>query len=127
METEIMNYTPHAINLIEDDSVTLTIPKSGLIVRAVRESIVDRKITVDGNDFEVRKVRFSEPILVNTLDQNEELPLPPVQEGVLMAVSAIAGNALMMAGRTDFVIVDGTVRNDDGMIIGATGFADMTE
>ena len=44
-----------------------------------------------------------------------------------MAVSAIAGNALMMAGRTDFVIVDGTVRNDDGMIIGATGFADMTE
>jgi len=127
METEIMNYTPHAINLIEDDSVTLTIPKTGLVVRAVRQSIVDRKITVDGNDFEVRKVRFSEPILVNTLDQNEELPLPPVQEGVLMAVSAIAGNALMMAGRTDFVIVDGTVRNDDGMIIGATGFADMTE
>lgn len=127
METEIINYTPHAINLIEDDSVTLTIPKTGTIVRAVRESIVDRKITVDGNEFEVRKVRFSEPILVDTLDGNKELPLPDVQEGVLMAVSAIAGNALMMAGRTDFVIVDGTVRNDDGMIIGATGFADMTE
>ena len=127
METEIINYTPHAINLIEDDSVTLTIPKTGTIVRAVRESIVDRKITVDGNEFEVRKVRFSEPILVDTLDGNKELPLPIVQEGVLMAVSAIAGNALMMAGRTDFVIVDGTVRNDDGMIIGATGFADMSE
>ena len=127
METEIINYTPHAINLIEDDSVTLTIPKTGTIVRAVRESIVDRKITVDGNEFEVRKVRFSEPILVDTLDGNKELPLPDVQEGVLMAVSAIAGNALMMAGRTDFVIVDGTVRNDDGMIIGATGFADMSE
>ena len=127
METEIINYTPHAINLIEDDSVTLTIPKTGTIVRAVRESIVDRKITVDGNEFEVRKVRFSEPILVDTLDGNKELPLPHVQEGVLMAVSAIAGTALMLAGRTDFLIVDGTVRNDDGQIIGATGFADMSE
>ncbi len=127
METEIMNYTPHAINLMEGDELITQIPKTGMVIRAVRQSIVDRKITVNGNDFEVRKVRFSEPILVNTLDQNKELPLPPVQEGVLMAVSAIAGNALMMAGRTDFVIVDGTVRNDDGMIIGATGFADMTE
>lgn len=127
METEIINYTPHAINLIEDDSVTLTIPKTGLVVRAVRESIVDRKIAVKGNEFEVRKVRFSEPILVDTLDGNKELPLPIVQEGVVMAVSAIAGTALMLAGRTDFLIVDGTVRNDDGQIIGATGFADMSE
>ena len=127
MEKEIINYTPHAINLIEDDSVTLTIPKTGLIIRASRNSIVDRKITVAGNEIEVRKVRFSEPVLVDTLDNNKQLPLPKPQEGVLMVVSAIAGNALMMAGRTDFVIVDGTVRNDDGMIIGATGFADMTE
>ena len=127
MEKEIINYTPHAINLIEDDSVTLTIPKTGLIIRASRNSIVDRKITVAGNEIEVRKVRFSEPVLVDTLDNNKQLPLPNPQEGVLMVVSAIAGNALMMAGRTDFVIVDGTVRNDDGMIIGATGFADMTE
>jgi len=127
METEIINYTPHAINLIEDGATLLQIPKTGLVVRAVRESIVDRKITVEGNEFEVRKVRFSEPILVDTRDRNKELPLPSVQEGVLMAVSAIAGNALMMAGRTDFVIVDGTVRNDDGQIVGATGFADMSE
>lgn len=127
METEIINYTPHAINLMKDDSVLLVIPKTGLVVRAVRESIVDRKITVEGNEFEVRKVRFSEPILVDTIDGNKELPLPLVQEGVLMAVSAIAGNALMNAGRTDFLIVDGTVRNEDGRIIGATGFADMSE
>jgi hypothetical protein len=127
MEREIINYTPHAINLIEDGATLLQIPKTGLVVRAVRESIVDRKITVEGNEFEVRKVRFSEPILVDTRDRNKELPLPSVQEGVLMAVSAIAGNALMMAGRTDFVIVDGTVRNDDGQIVGATGFADMSE
>ena len=127
METEIINYTPHAINLMKDDSVLLVIPKTGLVVRAVRESIVDRKITVEGNEFEVRKVRFSEPILVDTIDGNKELPLPLVQEGVLMAVSAIAGNALMNAGRTDFLIVDGTVRNEDGLIIGATGFADMSE
>ena len=129
MSIILRNYTPHAINLYnpEGDALIKQIPKTGMVIRASRNSVVDRKVTIDGNEFEVRKVRFSEPILVNTLDQNKELPLPPVQEGVLMAVSAIAGNALMMAGRTDFVIVDGTVRNDDGMIIGATGFADMTE
>jgi len=127
METEIINYTPHAINLIEDGATLLQIPKTGLVVRAVRESIVDRKITVEGNEFEVRKVRFSEPILVDTRDRNKELPLPSVQEGVLMAVSAIAGNALMMAGRTDFVIMDGILKHDDGQIVGATGFADMSE
>lgn len=127
METIFRNYTPHAINLYDVTGETLLkqIPKTGMIIRASRNSVVDRKVTIDGNEFEVRKVRFGEPVLVNTLDNNAEVPLPPVQEGVVLIVSAIAGAALKEAGRTDFLLTDGTVRNDDGQIIGATGFSDM--
>lgn len=129
METIFRNYTPHAINLYnpEGDALVMQIPKTGMVIRASRNSVVDRKVTIDGNEFEVRKVRFGEPVLVNTLDNNAEVPLPPVQEGVVMVVSAIAGAALKEAGRTDFLLVDGTVRNDDGQIIGVTGFSDMSE
>ena len=128
METIFRNYTPHAINLydIEGETLLKQIPKTGMIIRASRNSVVDRKVTIDGNEFEVRKVRFGEPVLVNTLDNNAEVPLPPVQEGVVLIVSAIAGAALKEAGRTDFLLVDGTVRNDDGQILGVTGFSDMT-
>ena len=128
METIFRNYTPHAINLydIEGETLLKQIPKTGMIIRASRNSVVDRKVTIDGNEFEVRKVRFGEPVLVNTLDNIAEVPLPPVQEGVVLIVSAIAGAALKEAGRTDFLLVDGTVRNDDGQIIGVTGFSDMT-
>lgn len=129
MSIILRNYTPHAINLYnpEGDALIKQIPKTGMIIRASRNSIVDRKITVDGNEFEVRKVRFGEPVLVNTLDNNAEVPLPDPQEGVVLIVSAIAGNALKDAGRTDFLLVDGTVRDDDGRIIGVTGFSDMIE
>ena len=128
METIFRNYTPHAINLydIEGETLLKQIPKTGMIIRASRNSVVDRKVTIDGNEFEDRKVRFGEPVLVNTLDNNAEVPLPPVQEGVVLIVSAIAGAALKEAGRTDFLLVDGTGRNDDGQIIGVTGFSDMT-
>jgi len=129
METIFRNYTPHAINLydLEGETLLKQIPKTGMIIRASRNSVVDRKVTIDGNEFEVRKVRFGEPVLVNTLDNNAEVPLPSVQEGVVLIVSAIAGAALKEAGRTDFLLVDGTVRNDDGQIIGVTGFSDMSE
>tara|TARA_B100000963_G_scaffold361589_1_gene397924 strand:- start:4247 stop:4636 length:390 start_codon:yes stop_codon:yes gene_type:complete len=128
METIFRNYTPHAINLydIEGETLLKQIPKTGMIIRASRNSVVDRKVMIDGNEFEVRKVRFGEPILVNTLDNNAEVPLPPVQEGVVMIVSAIAGAALKEAGRTDFLLTDGSIRNDDGNIIGVTGFSDMS-
>lgn len=128
METIFRNYTPHGINLYDNEGETLIkqIPKTGMVIRASRNSVVDRKVTIDGNEFEVRKVRFGEPILFDTLN-NVEIPLPPVQEGVIMIVSSIAGAALKEAGRTDFLLVDGTVRNDDGQIIGATGFSDMNE
>ncbi len=128
METIFRNYTPHAINLydIEGETLLKQIPKTGMIIRASRNSVVDRKVMIDGNEFEVRKVRFGEPVLVNTLDNNAEVPLPPVQEGVVMIVSAIAGAALKEAGRTDFLLTDGSIRNDDGNIIGVTGFSDMT-
>ena len=128
METIFRNYTPHAINLYDVTGETLLkqIPKTGMIIRASRNSVVDRKVMIDGNEFEVRKVRFGEPVLVNTLDNNAEVPLPPVQDGVVMIVSAIAGSALKEAGRTDFLLTDGSIRNDDGNIIGVTGFSDMT-
>ena len=76
--------------------------KTGMIIRASRNSVVDRKVTIDGNEFEVRKVRFGETCLVNTLDNNAEVPHLIAQEGVVMVVSAIAGSALKEAGRTDF-------------------------
>jgi hypothetical protein len=126
-ETQFINYTPHELNMIDGETKEqlVSFTPSGLIIRADKITTVDRKITIDGHELEIRNVRFGEAILVKSREDTEGTPLPEQQEGVILLVSALAGAALKEAGRTDFLIMDDT-KYDGRTILGATGFSDMT-
>jgi hypothetical protein len=124
MEANFVNYTPHDVNLILGEGLTLTIPRSGETVRVTDERNVVDTVTVHGHPVEVRRVTYGEAFLTDK-DGNRR-PLPDTQEGTVMLVSALAGTGLLAVGRTDFLIVDGLVRDENGRPLGATGFATMS-
>ena len=106
------NYTPHLISLYTPDGRTQLcgISSSGVARAKEIHETIDR-LTTDNFNVPVDKVSYGE------VDG-----LPPEKEGVYHVVSMIT--ALQCAGkRNDLLIVSGTVRDDQGRIIGCTGFA----
>ena len=102
---ELINLTPHTVNLIDGDGKTFTILPSGIIPRLTEEK--ESLGTING--FPVVKKSFGEV---------ENLPEP--KEGTIYIVSALVAGAV---NRDDLVVPDGLVRNDKGQIIGCSGFA----
>ena len=116
---QFVNTTPHEINLILEGG-NVTIPTSDVSFRVRSESVTVGQLTVDGSPVDVRTRQFSD---VTCTIGGEEVPLPNQQEGVFYIVSRITAEAL--PDRSDLLMVDGTVRDDDGRIIGCTGFAQL--
>lgn len=117
--TRYVNTTPHEINLILEGT-TIAIPTSDVSFRVRSESVTVGQLTVDGSPVDVRTRQFSD---VTCTIGGEGVPLPNQQEGVFYIVSRITAEAL--PDRSDLLMVDGTVRDDDGRIIGCTGFAQL--
>lgn len=106
------NYTPHLISLYTPDGKTQLcgITSSGIARAKEIHETIDR-LTTDNFNVPVDKVSYG-----------EVEGLPPEKEGVYHVVSLIT--VLQCAGkRNDLLIVSGTVRDDQGRIIGCTGFA----
>lgn len=102
---KIINLTPHTITLIAND-MTVKIKSSGI----ARCELTTKQVgTVNGF-----------PINQNTYSDVTGLLDP--EEGTLYIVSAIVANAVK-GKRNDCIVVDQTVRNSDGIIIGCRGFA----
>lgn len=101
----IVNLTPHKINLYRGGELIWTIPSSGVARVNVTSQIIGE---VAG--FPVRRNVYGEIV---------DLP-DPVAETVYI-VSALVAQAAK--DRKDLLIVDDTVRNEDGQIIGCQGFA----
>ena len=123
--TRYVNTTPHAITILAGSDVNqgeedVTIPSSNVSIRVKSEAIVDCLTMVGSLFVEIRKRQFTS---VTYLENEVEMPLPDKQEGVLYIVSRITAEAL--PNRDDLLMVDGTVRDDDGRIIGCTGFAQL--
>ena len=118
----IVNCTPHSIDLMEevdDEWVNrLTIPSSGLLVRVATDVETVGGVTCDEQEFDVRKRVFGD---VTVTDKNGEEVTLETKEDTFYVVSRIAAEA--MPERNDLLLVDGTVRDDSGRIIGCTGFA----
>ncbi len=118
----IVNCTPHSIDLMEevdDEWVNrLTIPSSGLLVRVATDVENVGGITCDEQEFDVRKRVFGD-VTVTDIDGND-VGLP-VKDDTFYVVSLIVAQAL--PEREDLLLVDGTIRDDGGRIIGCTGFA----
>lgn len=100
----LVNMTPHALNIVIDDEVTVTIEPSGVVPR------VSTKI-----------VKVADGIVTTKLGDVEGLP--EVVPGKLLIVSALVKSAA--SNRDDLVSPDtsptGAVRDDNGRIVGVRG------
>lgn len=108
----IVNLTPHALNLMPEgpDGPTVTIPPSGQVARCeVRRVQVDT-VTVDGTTIPVNRTIFG-----------EVTGLPDMQPNTIFVVSLLVAQAVPY--RPDVFIVDDTVRDEQGRIIGARALA----
>ena len=106
---QIINLTPHAVNLVKPDGSIVTFESQG-IARAA-QTVVDAG-TVNG--FRLVRTTFGAP---------ECLPEP--QEGTFYIVSAILVSAARNAGRSvaDLLLPAETVRDETGRITGCQAFA----
>lgn len=102
----LINLTPHDINLFCGDEPVETVKSSGVARVSVRSEIIG-----EINGYPISKNFYGEII-----------GLPEPQPGVFYVVSALVAQAA--AGqRTDLLVVNDTVRDQEGRIIGCRGFA----
>ena len=102
----LINLTPHDIHLYRGDEFVETVKSSGIARVSVRSEIIDE---IDGY-----------PISKNFY--GEIIGLPEPQPGVFYVVSALVAQAAAER-RTDLLVVNDTVRDEKGQIIGCRGFA----
>ena len=101
----LVNMTPHELNIVIDDEVTIAVAPSGIVPRVSTkiEKIADGIVTTKMGDVE---------------------GLPEMVPGKLLIVSSLVKAA---SGRDDLVSPDtsptGAVRDDNGRIIGVRGIA----
>jgi hypothetical protein len=105
----IVNLTPHALNLMPEGPV-ITIPPSGLVARCAVDRVQVDTVAVDGITVPVNETRFG-----------EVSDLPDPQPDTIYVVSALTAQAV--PERQDVFIVDDVVRDDQGRIIGARALA----
>lgn len=103
---KLVNLTPHAINMMVNSEVKETLVSEGLARCSMVSSVVGQ---INGYN-----------ICENTYGEVVGLPQP--QKDTVYIVSSLVAQAVKGL-RTDVVVVDKTVRNEAGQIIGCTGFA----
>lgn len=102
----IRNYTPHAINIIgENNEVLATFEPSGIIARAAQSKELVEELSING---------MTIPVYKSTFGKVENLPNPDGE--TMYIVSALTAQACK--GRTDVLITDNPVRDEQGRIIG---------
>lgn len=106
---KVVNLTPHSINLLVDDK-EIVIPPSGTIARAATERRQIDTIQIDGVDISVNKTVFGDVV-----------GLPDPKPDTIFVVSMLVAQAV--PHRDDVFIVDDTVRDDEGRIVGAKALA----
>ncbi len=102
----MVNLTPHAITWVKPSGETQVIESSGTIRCAVATELVD----------EIGELR----IYRNTYRLEDTLPAPVA--GTYYVVSALVASALK-GTRDDVLVVNDTVRDNAGRIIGCRSFA----
>ncbi len=106
----IINLTPHEINIYKGDENILTIAPSGSVARCSQVDNEDGFINFLGKDVP----------LFNT-NYNEIENLPPEKPNTFYVVSMIIANR--SPKRKDLLIPVGIVRNEKGQIIGCKGLS----
>ena len=109
-EMKIVNLTPHALNFLDaENRVVLTVPSSGVARAAQRRESIGT-IDADGVTLSVTRSKFG-----------AVEGLPAEQDGVIYVVLALTAQAV--SKREGVFIVDDSVRDENGRIIGVRGLA----
>lgn len=106
----LINLTPHVINLIPVDSKLIAIEPSGIVARCSVQRAHVSDLEVEGTKIPVNRTSFGAV---------EGLPAPEAGRGFI--VSSLVAQAAR--GRDDLFVVDDTVRDDKGRIMGARALA----
>jgi len=117
--TAIHNMTPHVISIIVD-GVKVSFPSEGVIRAAQKDVKVDEVVT----DLVVGagSAGFTIPVFSSSFGAPEGVP--EKLDGIYI-VSSLAFQSLKAAGydMSHFVVPSGTIRDEQGRIIGCKGFA----
>jgi hypothetical protein len=104
LTVELYNLTPHLITVMPDEGKPVRIPPSGIVARCeVDRASLATLETAHYGALPVGKIRY----------RQAELPAP--KAGVMLIVSIVVANA---SQRSDLLVVDDEVRDDQGRIIG---------
>lgn len=108
--TNIINLTPHRVNIVDKEGNVVKIFESSGEARAAQKDVEIG--TLEG--IPIVKTEFGEPI-----------GLPEYSQGTYYIVSAITAKAASLSGRNtrDLFLTSKTVRNSDGQIIGCQALA----
>ena len=106
----VVNCTPHDVNLITESGKNIIFVRSGIIPRLSEQQEKISSVTVNGIEIDIMEKSFLEP---------EGLPEP--QENTLYIVSALVAGACK--NRNDLVIPNDIVRDETGRIIGCKNLA----
>lgn len=105
----VINATPHALHIIGNDgAVAVTIEPSGVVARCTVERMADGEVN---------------GIPVNSTVYGKLGGLPDEERGTMYVVSSLAAIAGKVEGRSDLLVPDDVVRDEDGKIIGCRALA----
>ena len=103
--TNIINLTPHKINIVDEEGNVVKIFESSGEARAVQKDVEIGRL----EGIPIIETEFGKPV-----------NLPEYNQGTYYIVSAITAKAAYLSGRNtqDLLLTAKTVRNGDGQIIG---------
>lgn len=108
--TNIINLTPHKINIVDEEGNVVKIFESSGVARAAQNDVQIGML----EGIPIIETKFGEPV-----------DLPEYSQGTYYIVSALTAKAASLSGRNtqDLLLTGKTVRNSDGQIIGCQALA----
>ena len=106
---EILNLTPHDVVVVTETG-NIVIPKSGVVARCAQQTEQVGTIEYAGNTIPITQTSYGDII---------DLPNP--SSGKYYIVSRLVMSAA--SGRSDLLVPNGLVRDDNGNIIGCESLA----
>lgn len=118
--TKIRNYTPHVVSIIVE-GVRVDYPSEGIIRASQKDVKVDEIVT--DLDLGNSSAGFIIPVFSSSFGAPEGVP--ELEDDTIYIVSSLAFQSLKAAGydMSHFVVPSGTIRDEQGRIIGCKGFA----
>lgn len=109
--TNVINLTPHAVNIVGDDnSIAITIDASGNVARCSQSISIIGSVTIN-----------SVAIPISSSSYGEVVDLPDPQDGIYYIVSRLVMSAC--PNRQDLLVPNDLVRDEAGRVIGCRSLA----